>query len=407
MPNKTAKHWIVLVMCCMLACASIGISLNTSGVFYTPVSEDLGILRGDFALHATIFSVVTAFTMLIVPTILRIWGFKFILVIATALGAGSTALMGLCSSTWMFYILSAIRGFSTGMFSSVTLTIILNNWFEEKIGIATSIVFSMSGVGGALVSPLLTAIINATNWRVAFFVQGALIAALCIPVILYPFHIKPQKDGLLPYGYVQKEGEVTVNSSNYDFNFANPVFIIFFTFALIYCMITSFAQHLPGYATSIGFSAALGSLMVTSVMLGNIGSKLVIGAITEKIGSLWSTLLMIVINGLATLVILVATSETIMIGASFMFGTCFSVGAVGLSLLTKRFFGQKNFNNIYSKISFAANIGTALALTIIGYIYDFFGSYFYAFVMVFAIVILSVVMVLYCEKATKATRENA
>ena len=43
------KHWLVLVCCCGLAAASIGISINSSGVFYTPVSKNLHMLRGTFA----------------------------------------------------------------------------------------------------------------------------------------------------------------------------------------------------------------------------------------------------------------------------------------------------------------------------------------------------------------------
>lgn len=401
MKNKSSKHWIVLAMCCMLACASIGVALNTSGVFYSPVSESLGILRGDFAMHATIFSIVTAFTMLIAPTILRIYSFKLILIVATVLAASSTALMGAVSHVWLFYILSAIRGFSTGMFSGVTLTIILNNWFEEKIGIATSLVFSMSGVGGALVSPFLTAVINAVGWRLAFVVQGLLIAALCIPAIVYPFHIKPQIDGLLPYGYVQKEGEEIVNSSKYDFKFTNPVFIVFFIYCGIFCMIPSVSQHLPGFAQSIGMSAATGSIMVTAVMIGNIGFKLIIGAVAEKLGPLMSTIIMMGINALSAIVIMMTHSEMLMIAATFTFGSCYCVGAVGMPLLTKKFFGQENFNNVYSKISFAANIGTAVALSIIGYIYDIFGSYYLAFMMVLIINAASVLMLMYCNKQTK------
>ncbi|MCF0115459.1 MAG: MFS transporter [Erysipelotrichaceae bacterium] len=405
MSNKSIKHWIVLVMCCFMACASIGIALNTSGVFYTPVSEDLGILRGDFAMHATIFSIVQAFTMLIVPMVLRIYSFKLVLTVSTILAVASTALMGAVSSTWLFYLLSAVRGFSTGMFSAVTLTIILNNWFEEKIGIATSIVFSMSGVGGALVSPIMTAIINAAGWRVAFVVQGIMIGALLIPVIIYPFHIKPQKDGLLPYGYVQKENETIVNVSNYEFNFKNPTFIAFFIFSGIFCMITALAQHLPGYVQTVGISATVGALMVTACMIGNIGSKLAIGVITDKIGPLLSTFVMIAINALSVVVIMLSRSETILIGAAVTYGTCYSVGAVGLPLLTKMFFGQSNFNNVYPKISFAGNIGTALALTIIGYIYDIFGSYFFAFVMIYAIIAACIALLLFCNKNKPNTKE--
>ncbi len=61
------KHWSVLIYCCGLAAASIGISINSSGVFYTPVSKSLHILRGTFSMHMTLFSLATAIMSLFVP----------------------------------------------------------------------------------------------------------------------------------------------------------------------------------------------------------------------------------------------------------------------------------------------------------------------------------------------------
>ena len=71
MNKNNIKPWLVLVVCCGLAASSIGISINSSGVFYTPVSEDLGIMRGTFSMHMTIFSIVTAMSALIVPKIMN------------------------------------------------------------------------------------------------------------------------------------------------------------------------------------------------------------------------------------------------------------------------------------------------------------------------------------------------
>ena len=56
MVSKSSKHWLVLIVCCGLAASSIGVSINSSGVFYTPVSTSLGIMRGTFSMHMTIFS---------------------------------------------------------------------------------------------------------------------------------------------------------------------------------------------------------------------------------------------------------------------------------------------------------------------------------------------------------------
>ena len=72
--NKTAKHWIVLVVVSLMFSAFAGISNNTIGVFYSPVSEDLGILRGSFALHSTITLLVNGSVSLVVPNIIdRFW----------------------------------------------------------------------------------------------------------------------------------------------------------------------------------------------------------------------------------------------------------------------------------------------------------------------------------------------
>lgn len=70
------KHWSVLICCCGLAAASIGISINSSGVFYTPVSKSLHMLRGTFSMHMTLFSLATAIMSLFVPKIYQKFSFK-------------------------------------------------------------------------------------------------------------------------------------------------------------------------------------------------------------------------------------------------------------------------------------------------------------------------------------------
>lgn len=61
------KHWSVLICCCGLAAASIGISINSSGVFYTPVSKNLHMLRGTFSMHMTLFFPCNRYDVIICP----------------------------------------------------------------------------------------------------------------------------------------------------------------------------------------------------------------------------------------------------------------------------------------------------------------------------------------------------
>ena len=71
MKNKSYKHWIIVLLMCCLSASSIGLCTNAVGVFYTPVSMSLNVLRGTFALHATLSTLSTAITSLYMPYIMK------------------------------------------------------------------------------------------------------------------------------------------------------------------------------------------------------------------------------------------------------------------------------------------------------------------------------------------------
>lgn len=396
MKNKSLKHWIVLLSCCGLAGSSIGVSINTSGVFYEPVSQSLNILRGDFAMHMTIFSIVTALTALFVPQIIKKINYKLLLFIGITVGTLSTAAMSLGKNVGMFYILGAIRGVSTGLFSAVTLTIVINNWFSEKHGLATSIVFGTSGLVGTLLSPVLTHFISVFGWQISYVIEAVILCLLCLPALLYPYHLDPRNDGLLPYGYIEEKEQTKTESS--EFNYYKVAFISFFVYAVLTSFITGVTQHLPGFAQSIGMSASTGALLLSSAMAGNIISKIIIGILSDRIGALKASVAMMSINAIAVLLLVTTQSSSIMILAAFLFGACYSIGAVGLPLLTKYFFGISHYEQTFPKISFASNMGAAIALSLVGYVYDFFGSYYYAFFLVLLIIIIGLILLFITNK---------
>lgn len=88
------KPWSVLICCCGLAAASIGISINSSGVFYTPVSKSLHMLRGTFSMHMTLFSLATAIMSLFVPKLYQKFSFKKILTISVIVAVGKNCRYG-------------------------------------------------------------------------------------------------------------------------------------------------------------------------------------------------------------------------------------------------------------------------------------------------------------------------
>lgn len=386
--EKSYKHFIVLALCCGLAASSIGISINSSGVFYTPVSDSLHIMRGAFSMHMTIFSLATALGALLCPKLIEKIDYKKLLFMSVVIAVISTGAMAFCHTLIGFYVLGAIRGLSTSMFSIVPLTMIINHWFVKKHGFATSLVFGFSGLSGTILSPLLSMCIQNYGWQMGYIIKAGIILVLCLPAVIYPFKMNPQDEGLKAYGYEERKTEQTVSQKSVSF--INVTFICFFTFSLLVSCLTSFTQHFPGYGESLGYSASISSFMLSAGMAGNIISKLFIGTLSDRYGSVRATVIMLVCICLGIGLLMVGSYSYELLLGAFLFGASYSVGAVGLPLLTKTIFGLEQYTAIFPKISFASNIGAALSLSFVGYIYDFFGSYIYAFIIAIVMLVVCV-----------------
>lgn len=390
--SRYHKSWNVLAVLCGLAAAAIGVSINTSGVFYSPVSENLGLLRGSFSFHMTIFSLVTAVSALFVPAFLKRYPLKPFLLVSVLVAVVGTGLMAVSNQLWQFYVLGAIRGFSTGMFSIVPITLIINHWFIKKNGLATSIALGFSGLMGASFSPIFSQIITQIGWRGAYVAESVLILLLCLPAILYSFTIRPQDEGQEAYGGFQNFEHVTVASKKSK-HLGFQLYALL-AFAIMISFTSSMTQHLPGYAESVSLAASLGASLLSMGMLGNIISKLLIGVLSDLLGAMKATMILLAVNLVGNLLLLQTQSPVILLLAAFLFGSCYGLGSISIALMTREVFGNEGYGKAFPILSFAGNAGAAIAFSVIGYMYDFTGSYFPALFLTLTLLILSAMSLL-------------
>ncbi len=387
------KHWKVLIVMCGFSAASIGICINSVGVFYTPVSISLNVLRGSFIMHITLSSIVSALASIFILKVLNEKNLKKHLFLGVVASSASTYLMAYSNQMWQFHVLGVIRGIGTSLFSIVVLTYIINQWFYDKKGLAISIVLSFGGIAGAIFSPLFTKVIMNYGWENGYKLMAISIFLLCLPALSQSISLKPKTLGLYPYGFKEEihQNEKSEPSKTY-FDLKHISFYCICIFSLLLTSVIGMTQHLPSYALTIGANTTIGALMVSFGMFGNIISKLTIGLLSDAIGAFKSALIMIVINTIAVFVLMTSSSETLLLLGSFLFGFIYSVSAVGISLITMDLFGQQNYSNVYPIISFASNFGNALSISLIGYLFDFTGSYFGTFIVIMIVNIINIIL---------------
>ena len=150
----------------------MGLVMNLSGIYYTPMANDLGVLLGSVSLHGTFLSFSLAFASLTIPKVFEKVGLKKMLLIGTVLSVVGTFLMSFAFNVYITYIAGIIRGAGIAYISYVPMSMILNQWFEEKNGLAIGLASGFSGVSGAIAAPLFTLLIESNGWRFAFMINS-------------------------------------------------------------------------------------------------------------------------------------------------------------------------------------------------------------------------------------------
>ena len=393
MVNKSYKHWMIVFLMCCLAASSIGLCTNAIGVFYTPVSKSLHVLKGTFAMHATLSTLTTALTSLKMSKIIKKYNYKKILLIGSLLSSILTWMMSYSQSVYSFYILGVLRGIGVGIGGMVPITVIITNWFDEKYGLATSLALSFSGLAGAIFSPLLSSWITCYGWQMTYRLMAICIFILVFPVLIVPWKINPQEENLLPYGYQERKDTIKIQDKK--ISLITISFLCMCLFTLLHTSITGISQHLSCIALSIHLSATSGAILMSLTMIGNISTKLLIGFLSDLLNPIKAVIIMILTNCLSLLLLFLGViHQEIMLLyiGSFMFGSIYSVGAVGIPMLTRYFFGNENYARTYSVIGFLTNVGSASSLTLIGYLFDFTKSYQMVFIIALCFHLINLIL---------------
>ena len=87
--------------------------------------------------------------------------------------------------------------------------------------------------------------------------------------------------------------------------------------------------------------------------------------------------------------------------ASALFGTIYSFCAVGCSLVTRDVFGNKQYGTAYSVFSVIFNVSTALAISLIGKIYDVTGHYRAALLFIIGCEAATVILLVITQRVTR------
>ena len=361
--------WIVLAGCCLVQSGVLGIIYNCRGIFFDPICADLNVSLASLTRYGIYFGIACVIAIPFVPRVFEkkkahLYLAFFALILGVSLYCSS-----LLNKIWQFYAIATIQGICTAFVYAITTATVLNNWFYEKKGLALGIAGACPALTGAILNPIVSKIIANNGWRYGYQFIGILFLVVMLPAFLFLVRVRPEDFNSKAYGEKQESKPMTGLSFNESFK--RPDYYMLGIISGLATCITCYTQLLPKYGKSLGFIANP-SILASASMIGNCISKFFIGNIADRKGPKAAGIVTIGIIVAGFSLLLIPSAITVYIG-SFCIGVSTSVTIIVLPLLTRIFYGDKQFAKKMSYISMPGNLFNSLGLSVFGAAIDYKG----------------------------------
>lgn len=431
-PQQRKFHFAYLVVIALVLTSfgPLSLGLSCAGIFYTAVSAHLGVGAGTLSYYTSLLWVASLVTLPLLGRLFSQVDARICVGGAIVLAAVDFVWLSQVQALWQFFAGAVAMGVSVTMLLFLAPSTLINRWFAKRAGFYLGVVMAFTGVGGVVWSSVGGVLIQSIGWSATYLVFAVLSLATLPTGILF-IADGPEKKGLRPWGaegagnveetvdVEGNEGDSSAASSiDSAANSADPTNLVnsasssglsansaavkpaapaaseqgmgakaafrtrTFPLLLIMCFSLNFNMYvyfmIPSYvnASELGILMPLLGATASSVaMAGQTISKVALGAVGDRFpyaGAAAGVALGVV--GVALLAV-GAGNAAVIYAAAFTYGFYYGVTNVMMPILTRHSFGNRDYPQIYSRISMAATLAGSTAGFVWGSLIDVTGSY--------------------------------
>ncbi len=261
-------------------------------------------------------------------------------------------------------------------------------WFLNRRGIAVALIASGNYLSGALWPLLLAGTISDGGWRPAYTILGIAILAVVIPGAL--FLRRP-----LPIEAISQSDRISSARARSSGFSPNTLTLMLGLAGIACCVAMSMPQvHIVAFCVDLGYGPAVGGQMLSLMLLGGVGSRIVSGLLADKIGGVRTLLIGSVLQTLALVAYLPSNGLISLYVVSTIFGLSQGGIVPSYAVIVREYLPARQAGSRVGLVIMTTIIGMALGGWMSGWIYDISGSYFLAFLNGIAWNLLNVGIVL-------------
>jgi MFS family permease len=392
--------WVVIAIAFLTVGVAFG-ARNAFAVFLVAVIEEFHWSRGLASGTLMLGSVMWTLAAPVIGILLDRLGPRIVLSGGAITMAAGFVISGMTHTILEFYLGMGI--FMGVGFAALTMTsqaTFLSNWFVRKRGMAIGTAASGIGLGILLVVPWTQWLISTYGWRAAFFILAGVLAIVVAPLNYFFQRQRPEEMNLKPdFGDSPARSSGHVKAAGFDGPSLKEALRTwrFWAFALGVLAgaipLHMVLIHQVAAVSDAGFSKELAAFGLGLIGLFTAPSMISMGLLADRIGRQWSYLF-----GSASLMVGIALLMMITeADRSWLFYAFPPFVAFGFSsrqslypTIAADLFHGKSFGAIIGAIALFIGAGAGIGPWLGGVIYDWTGSYYWAFCLAQALALLSV-----------------
>jgi predicted MFS family arabinose efflux permease len=344
----------------------------THGVFVVPITEEMGWSRGAAQFAFSFVMMSAALTALFIGIIIDKYGARRLALFGLfALGFAFAALSLTTDNILTYYGLWIFMAVIAAGTFPVTWTRAINTWFDGRRGLALGLTMMGTGIA-ASVGPFYAAIlIDAFGWRDAYRAIGATLLLFSFPIAFLCFREKgaaSPDDAPSPSIAIGVEPREALTGKVF---WALGIGLLFICFG-----VAGLIANLVPLLTDKGFPRAEAAGYAGLVGINVIIGRLVVGYLIDRFWAPRIAFLFLILPALSCL--LLAVDQPTAIGitlAALLIGLAAGAELDVMAFLISRYFGMKNYGQLYGALFIFFAVGSGSAPALFGLWYDIAGNY--------------------------------
>ncbi|MFC1533294.1 MFS transporter [Thermodesulfobacteriota bacterium] len=391
---KVFYGWWIVGASFMIFLFNSGVVIQGFTALFEPIANEFNWSYAQVSLAASLRGFEVGILAPLLGFVVDRWGPRRLIFSGGILISIGLLILSHVNSLFDYYLAYALVGIGMSGIGSSVLFAAVANWFRRRVTMAIGIAACGVGFSGLMV-PLITWLIDISDWRKATFILGLGVVIVNLPLSIVMRH-KPEQYGYLPDGETITASaaddlsgrplNVEVNVGTMQALTSRDFWHIALTFLCQFLIVSAVLTHVMPYLSSVGIARSTSSLVASVLSIGSIFGRLSFGWLGDRMDKIMVAIVGLILVSSGMIFFSFVSMERMWLLVPFII--CHSIGWGGSvtirAALIREYFGRLRFGTINGFADGIAMMGVISGSPLAGWVFDKWGAYhniWYAFIV--------------------------